>query len=389
MYRRFLDLPTLAAARSFFLLGPRQTGKSTLLRASFPDALFLDLLDAQTFRSLAASPVLIGDRARALKGRRRVVIVDEIQKMPELLDEIHRLMELDKTLRFILTGSSARKLRTRGRNLLGGRAGLVRMHPIVYPELGTVSPRRPWTDLLRWGGLPSVLDSETPKEDLQAYVGLYLQEEIRAEGLARSVPNFSRFLETAAAMNGEILNFTKIGNDAQLSPRTVRDYFQILQDTLIGDLLPPFQRTRSRKAVTTEKFYFFDVGVTNALVERWVVSPRTPEYGRVLEHLVEREVRASIDYLRSDRHLFFWRSLSRMEVDFVVAEGQKPVVAIEVKASRSVSPQDLKGLRAFGEDWPRVRKIVVSLESHPRTTEDRIEILPVEQFLSRLWDQTI
>ncbi len=389
MYRRHLDLPALAAARSFFLLGPRQTGKSTLLRTSFPDALFLDLLDAQTFRSLAASPALIGERARALKGRRRIVIVDEIQKMPELLDEIHRLMELEKSLRFILTGSSARKLRTRGRNLLGGRAGLVRMHPIVFPELGTVAPRRPWTDLLRWGGLPSVLDSKTPKEDLQAYVGLYLQEEIRAEGLARSVPNFSRFLETAATMNGEILNYTKIGNDAQLSPRTVRDYFQILQDTLIGDLLPPFQRTRSRKAVTTEKFYFFDVGVTSALVERWVVSPRTPEYGRVLEHLVEREVRASIDYFRSDRHLFFWRSLSRMEVDFVVAEGQKPVVAIEVKASRSVSPQDLKGLRAFGEDWAKVRKIVVSLESHPRTTVDRIEILPVEQFLSQLWDQAI
>jgi predicted AAA+ superfamily ATPase len=389
MYRRFLDLPTLAAARSFFLLGPRQTGKSTLLRTSFPDSLFFDLLDAQTFRSLAASPNLIGDRARALKGRRRVVIVDEIQKMPELLDEIHRVMELEKSLRFILTGSSARKLRTRGRNLLGGRAGLVRMHPIVYPELGTVSPRRPWTDLLRWGGLPSVLDSETPKEHLQAYVGLYLQEEIRAEGLARSVPNFSRFLETAAAMNGEILNYTKLGNDAQLSPRTVRDYFGILQDTLIGDLLPPFQRTRTRKAVATEKFYFFDVGVTNALVERWDVPLRTPEYGRVLEHLVEREMRGALDYFRSDRHLFFWRSLSRIEVDFVVVEGQKPTVAIEVKASRSVSPQDLKGLRAFGEDWPRVRKIVVALESHPRTTEDRIEILPAEQFLSRLWDQTI
>jgi predicted AAA+ superfamily ATPase len=389
MFRRFLDLPALAAARSFFLLGPRQTGKSTLLRASFPDALFLDLLDAQTFRSLAASPALISERARALKGRRRVVIVDEIQKLPELLDEIHRLMELDRTLRFILTGSSARKLRTRGRNLLGGRAGLTRMHPIVFPELGTGSPRRPWTELLRWGGLPSVLVSETPKEDLQAYVGLYLQEEIRAEGLARSVPNFSRFLETAAMMNGEILNFTKIGNDAQLSPRTVRDYFQILQDTLIGDLLPPFQRTRTRKAVTTEKFFFFDVGVTNALVERWAVSPRTPEYGRMLEHLIEREVRASIDYFRSDRHLFFWRSLSRIEVDLVVAEGRKPVVAIEVKASRSVSSRDLGGLRAFAEDWPKVRKIVVSLEPHPRTTEDRIEILPVEQFLSQLWEQTI
>jgi len=379
MFRRFLDLPALVAERSFFLLGPRQTGKSTLLRASLPDALFLDLLDARTFRSLAVAPNLIGERARALKGRHRVVIVDEI----------HRLMELDKSLCFILTGSSARKLRTRGRNLLGGRAGLVRMHPIAYPELGTASGRHSWAEMLRWGGLPAVLDSKTAKDDLQAYVGLYLQEEIRGEGLARSVPNFSRFLETAAAMNGEILNYTKLGNDAQLSPRTVRDYFQILQDTLVGDLLPPFQHTRTRKAVATEKFYFFDVGVTNALVERWSVSPRTPEYGRALEHLVEREIRASIDYLRSDRHLFFWRSLSRIEVDFVLAEGQKPVVAIEVKASRSVSQQDLKGLRAFAEDWPRIRKVVVSLEPHPRTTEVGVEILPMEEFLARLWGKAI
>ena len=190
-------------------------------------------------------------------------------------------------------------------------------------------------------------------------------------------------------MNGEILNYTKLGNDAQLSPRTVRDYFQILQDTLVGDLLPPFQRTPTRKAVATEKFYFFDLGVTNALVERWEVSPRTPEYGRALEHLVAREIRASIDYLRNDRHLFFWRSLSRLEVDFVLAEGQKPVVAIEVKASRSVSPQDLKGLRAFAEDWPRVRKVVVALEPHPRTTEDGVEIVPVEEFLDRPWGQAI
>ena len=387
MFRRFLDLPALAKTQSFFLLGPRQTGKSTLLRASFPDALFLDLLDAHTFRSLASDPNVMGERVRALKGRSKVVLVDEIQKMPELLDEVHRLMELDKSLRFVLTGSSARKLRGRGRNLLGGRAGLVRMHPLVYSEIGSGTPRRTWTDLLHWGGLPSVLDSATRKENLLAYVGLYLQEEIRAEGLARSVPNFSRFLETAAAMNGEIVNYTKLGNDAQLSPRTVRDYFQILEDTLVGDLLPPFQRTRSRKAVTTEKFFFFDVGVTHALLERWAVSPRTPEYGRVLEHLVQRELRAFLDYFRNARHLFFWRSLSKMEVDFVLAEGQRPVVAIEVKASRSVSTNDLKGLRAFGEDWPKVRRIVVALEPHPRTTEDRIEILPVEQFLSRLWDR--
>jgi predicted AAA+ superfamily ATPase len=158
---------------------------------------------------------------------------------------------------------------------------------------------------------------------------------------------------------------------------------------MVGDLLPPFQRTPTRKAVATEKFYFFDVGVTNALVERWTVSPRTPEYGRALEHLVEREIRASIDYLTNDRHLFFWRSLSRLEVDFVVAEGQKPVAVIEVKASRSVSQQDLKGLRAFAEDWPRVHRVVVSLEPHQRTTEDGVEIVPVEEFLARLWGKAI
>lgn len=354
-----------------------------------PEALFLDLLDALTFRSLAANPGHIAERIRALKGRTKIVIIDEIQKLPELLDEVHRLMESDKSLRFVLTGSSARKLRTRGRNLLGGRAHLVRMHPVTYAEIGGVAPRRTWTDLLRWGGLPSVLTSNAPREDLQAYVGLYLQEEIRAEGLARSIPNFSRFLETAAAMNGEIVNYAKVGNDAQLPPRTVRDYYQILEDTLVGDLLPPFQRTKTRKAVATEKFFFFDLGVTHALLERWAVSPRTAEYGRVLEHLVERELRASLDYFRSRRHLFFWRSRSQMEVDFILAEGQKATVAIEVKASRSVSPQDLKGLRAFGEDWPRIRRIVVALEPHPRTTEDRIEILPVEQFLSQLWDQEI
>jgi predicted AAA+ superfamily ATPase len=389
MFRRVLDLPALAAAGSFFLLGPRQTGKSTLLRASLSEALYIDLLDARTFRTLSANPGQLGERIRAQGGKRGVVVIDEIQKLPELLDEVHRLLELQKSLRFILTGSSARKLRTRGRNLLGGRAALVRMHPIVYPELGTASPRRPFADLLRWGGLPSVLTSEDPRERLRAYVGIYLQEEIRAEGLARSIPNFSRFLETAAAMNGEIVNYTKLGNDARLPPRTVRDYFQILQDTLVGDLLPPFQETRTRKAVATEKFYFFDVGVVHALLERWAVSPRTAEYGRVLEHFVERELRASLDYMRSDRRLFFWRSRSRMEVDFVLAERQKPAVAIEVKASHTVGPGDVKGLRAFAQDWPRVRKVVVSLEAHARTTQDRIEILPVESFLRDLWDGAI
>lgn len=389
MFKRVLDLPALARERSCFLLGPRQTGKSTLLRSAFPGALFFDLLDAQTYRALAVSPALVGDRARTLKGKRRVVVIDEIQKLPELLDEVHRLIELDKSLRFVLTGSSARKLRERGRNLLGGRAGLVRMHPLAHPESARVGTVLDWTQALVWGGLPSVRGSRQPKEALQAYVGLYLQEEIRAEGLARSIPNFSRFLEVAASMNGEIVNYTKMGNDAQLSPRTVRDYFQILQDTLIGDLVPPFQRTPSRKAVATEKFYLFDLGVASALLERWVLPARSPEFGRALEHLVQREIRTSIDYLRNNRRLYFWRSNSQFEVDFVLTEAQKPTVAIEVKASRVVSAQDLRGLRAFAEDWPNVRKIVVSLEPEPRVTESGVEILPVAQFLQQLWSGEI
>ena len=389
MFKRVLDLPALARERSCFLLGPRQTGKSTLLRSAFPGALFFDLLDAQTYRALAVSPALVGDRARTLRGKRRVVVIDEIQKLPELLDEVHRLIEFDKSLRFVLTGSSARKLRERGRNLLGGRAGLVRMHPLAHPESARVGAVLDWTQALVWGGLPSVRGSRQPKEALQAYVGLYLQEEIRAEGLARSIPNFSRFLEVAASMNGEIVNYTKVGNDAQLPPRTVRDYFQILQDTLIGDLVPPFQRTPSRKAVATEKFYLFDLGVASALLERWVLPARSPEFGRALEHLVQREIRTSIDYLRNERRLYFWRSNSQFEVDFILTEAQQPTIAIEVKASRAVSAQDLKGLHAFAEDWPEVRKIVVSLETEPRITVSGVEVLPVALFLQMLWDGEI
>jgi uncharacterized protein len=389
VFQRSVDLRAALTARSVFLLGPRQTGKSTLLRATFPSALYFDLLDSLTFRSLAANPGLLEERIRAAPRHSDLVVIDEIQKLPELLDEVHRLIERRKTLRFVLTGSSARKLRARGTNLLGGRAGVLRMHPIVFAEIGTGAAPQPWTDLLRWGGLPSVLTSGSPREALEAYVGLYLQEEIRAEGLARSIPNFSRFLETAAAMNGEIVNYTKLGNDAQIPPRTVRDYFQILVDTLVGDLLPPFRKSKSRKAVATEKFYFFDVGVVHALLDRWSVSARSPEYGRVLEHRVERELRASIDYLRHRRQLFFWRSVSKLEVDFILVEGATPRVAIEVKGSRAVGPTDLKGLRAFAEDWPRIRKIVVASEPHPRTTEDGIEIMPVEHFFEQLWQGAI
>jgi predicted AAA+ superfamily ATPase len=387
MFKRTLDIKSLANSKSLFLLGPRLTGKSTVLKTHCPNALVIDLLDPPQFRSLAAQPELLADRIRAhpFKEKPSIVVIDEIQKLPSLLDEVHRLIEIDRDLRFVLTGSSARKLlRKSGVNLLGGRARMARMHPITYPELKSDN-NYSFEYAVQWGGLPSILTSKEPKEDLKAYVGLYLQEEIQAESLTRSISNFTRFLETAALTNGEQVIFTEVANDAQIPARTVRDHYQILEDTLVGVLLPAFRSTIKRKAMASAKFYFFDVGVGNALLNRWSLKPGTPEYGRALEHYIFCELRAAIDYLRSDAKLSYWRSTSLLEVDFVADAGSAKRVGIEVKGTGLVSKKDLRGLLALEEDLPGIRKIVVSLEHALRTTKEGVEIFPVEEFLKALW----
>jgi len=373
-YQRILDLGTLLTHRSLFLFGPRQTGKTTYLHDKYPTARFVDLLDARTFRELSARPELL---RLSLTPSETLVVIDEIQKLPALLDEVHLLIERHKSLRFILTGSSARKLYQKSTNLLAGRALTVRMHPLVSPEVEF----RDLDKRLQFGGLPSVLTSAIPYEDLAAYVGTYLKEEIQAEGLARRIESFSRFLEVAALSNGELLNFTQIASDAAVPSRTVQNYYRILEDTLLGYQLPPFRKTPTRKAVATAKFYFFDVGVVHALMGREGVRPRTSEYGRALEHLIFLELRAYLDYTRNRTALTFWRTHSKHEVDFLVGDA----IAIEVKAKERVGEQDLRGVRALVAEMALSRKIVVSNELWRRTTDDHIEIVPVDEFLRDLW----
>ncbi len=373
-YERKLNINSVLKHKSIFLLGPRQTGKSTLLQHQFPEARFFNLLRADTFRELSAKPELL---RQSLRPEDRLIILDEIQKLPALLDEVQFLIDQDPERRFILTGSSARKLKRSDANLLAGRAWTCHLHPLVSAELNFQRLH----DRLNRGSLPAVIDSPLPQEDLKAYVGTYLQEEIRAEGLTRSIENFSRFLDTAGLTNGEQVNFTKVANDSGLPPKTVREYYQILVDTLVGLMLPPFQKTVKRKPVSTAKFYFFDVGVANCLMRRGEVLPGSAEFGRALEHLVALELRAYLDYSRLDLPLAFWRSLSKFEVDLVVADH----TAIEVKGKDRITDQDLKGLRALAEELPLKNKIVVSLEAWNRQTEDGIQILGVEEFFRKLW----
>jgi len=373
MYKRTLVLDPLLRHRSLFLFGARQTGKSTLLHRRFPDAVFFDLLEADTFRELSERPEYM---RQTVPAGTKLVVIDEIQKLPGLLDEVHLMIERNPGLRFVLTGSSARKLKRGSANLLAGRAWVTHLHPLVSSEVGA---DRLLARLNR-GSLPAVLDSALPHEDLKAYVGTYLQEEIRAEGLTRSIEGFSRFLTVAGACNGQQVNYTAVGSDAGVPPRTVREYFQILEDTLIGHLLPAYRKTDKRKPVATSKFFFFDVGVANTLLKRSEIVPGSETFGRALEHLIFLELRARLDYSRVDLPLTYWRSLSRFEVDFVIGDR----IAIEVKAKPRVASRDIKGLRALAEELPLERKIVVCTEPRRRMDED-VEVLPVEEFLADLW----
>jgi predicted AAA+ superfamily ATPase len=378
VYERVIDLATPLRHRSLFLFGARQTGKSTLLHHRFPDARFVDLLAADTFREFSAAP----ERLRqSLTGTETLIVVDEVQKLPSLLDEVHLLIERNKRLRFVLTGSSARKLRRGGVNLLAGRAWTRFLYPLVWPEYGPGHLHR----VLATGAIPSVLDSPRPWDDLREYVGVYLAEEIRAEAITRSIEAFSRFLAIAVLTNGEQLDFTSVGNDAQVPPRTVREFFTVLEDTLVGYTLPPFQRTKKRKPVATSKFYFFDVGVAHAAQGVTEVVRGTATYGRAVEHLIANELRAYLSYRGSSLELTYYRSRSQIEVDFVVGDR----IAIEVKASGRVSERDAKPLHALAEDAPIRTKIIVCSERSERRLDSGVLVMPVARFLEALWADAI
>ena len=377
---RRLDVAHDLRTRSVFLYGPRQTGKTTWLRRCFPDAPWFNLLHGEVFLRLSRDPGRLRAELDAGAAPSGPVIIDEIQKLPSLLDDVHDLME-SRGLRFVLAASSPAKLRRGGVNLLGGRARTRVLFPFVSAEV-------PEWDLLRAinvGGIPSIYLSPEPIEDLRAYCGDYLRLEVQAEGLVRGVEPFSRFLTAAAVSRGQLINFERLSSDAAVPARTVREYFQVLEDTLLGTLLQPFSPRRPRrKPVSHAKLYFFDVGVANALADVTHVKPGNPAFGPALEHLVFCELRAWLACARDSRPLTFWRAADGSEVDFVIGDS----AAIEVKATGTVTRRDLNGLRRLAAETPLNHRILVCRESAARVV-DGVRILPVREFLRALWEDDL
>jgi predicted AAA+ superfamily ATPase len=380
MYQRLQNLP-LSSTESCFLWGPRQTGKSTLLKSLFPGAVRYDLLLSETYQKLLRNPGLISEEclAAGLDGQSQAepIIIDEVQKVPPLLDEVHWLIE-NKGLRFILCGSSARKLIRGQANLLGGRAIRYELYPLVYPEI----PQFDLTQALNAGLIPRHYDSPHPGRLVQAYVGDYLKQEIVAEALIRNVPAFGRFLEVAAMSNGQILNYTNMASECGVSAPTVKEYFQILEDTLVGRYLPAFRKRRKRRLVMSPKFYFFDLSPVIHLTHRGSVSPGSELFGRAFEHFLHMEISAHSSYSEKFYPTSYWRTTTGAEVDFILGDHE---VAVEAKATDHANPGHIKGLRQFREEYQVRRSILVSLDARPRTTEDGIEILPWRRFLEMLW----
>ena len=361
---------------SLFLWGARQTGKSTLLKMLFPDTRYIDLLKSDEFERYNRRPALLREELSLLP-ENELVIIDEIQKIPALLDEVHWLIS-NHHLRFILSGSSARKLRRSGVNLLGGRA--IRKH--LYPFVSTEIPGFNLIKACNNGMLPRHYLVENATNRLHAYVGDYLQQEIKAEALTRNLNTFSRFMEIAALSNGEILNYKNIASECGVSAPTVKEYFSILEETLIGYTIPAFTRNVKRRVIQSPKFYYFDVGIANFLLKRTAIQPGSPEFGHAFEHFILQEIIAYIGYFRPLQHLSYWRTSSGYEVDAIIGNAE---VAIEIKSSDEVQSHHTKGLKAFSEEFPDCRLILVSLDKYARRMNN-VEIYPALQFLSMLWD---
>ena len=369
---RKLDVAPVLQTKSCFLFGPRQCGKSSLVRETMQDAHVFNLLSGDTFAHLARNPNYIDETCRD----NSPVVIDEIQKMPALLDEVHRLIE-EKGKRFLLTGSSARKLCKGGFHLLGGRARIRNLHPFSASELGDAFDLDRAVNV---GLVPGIWFSDDPEEDLAGYISLYLEQEIMQEGATRNLPAFSRFLEVAALSNGEQINFQSIASDAQIPRSTVQEYFKILKDTLLAREVPVWRKGRSRKTVETAKFYMFDTGVTRRLSGRKELVRGTPEYGHAFESWIMHEIASYSDAFRRDAEIAYWRTRTNLEVDFVVNED----VAIEAKTTHNATKDDLKGLRAIGDEGTFRHRILVSGEPRPREV-DGISILPWRNFIDRLW----
>lgn len=364
-----------AENESVFFFGARQTGKTTLLKQLFPHARYYDLLKSEEFERLSRRPQLLREELQDFP-ENELVIIDEIQKLPLLLDEVHWLMT-NKNIRFVLTGSSARKLRRGGVNLLGGRALVNNFYPLVSTEIDDFSIDRAVNN----GMLPRHYLVSDASKRLGGYVGLYLQTEIMEEAVVRNLPSFNRFLEAAALTSGEILVYSNVAADCGVSSVTVKSYFEILVDTLFGYIVPSYTKTVKRRLVQSPKFYLFDVGVANHLMHRSHLKQGSPEYGHAFEHFIMQEIIAYLGYHGRSGELAYWRTKNGIEIDAVLGDAD---VGLEIKSSTEVKDSQLKGLRSFGEDYQHARLIAVSNDMY-RRRKDRVEIIPVKEFLADLW----
>lgn len=367
-----IDLPQYKSA---FLWGPRKVGKSHWIKSNLHDAIVIDLLKTNVFADFVSRPSLLRER---YSDTNQLIVIDEVQRVPDILNEVHWMIENCQSS-FLLTGSSPRKLRRSHANLLGGRAWRYTMTPLCYPELKDFD-----FDIEKAvisGLLPSHIQSPDPIQDLRAYLADYLKEEIAAEAVVQNIPAFAEFLRVAALNCGELINYTNIARDTGVSAKVVRSYFQILEDTLLGYRLQPWKKTPDRRLIETEKFYLFDVGVSNYLARR---KPQfsTPEFGMSFEHYMLMELKAYQAYRDPELPIHYWRTSTGMEVDFILGGME---VAVEVKSSKRIDTAHAKGLHALAKGHKLKRKILVSFEEVPKKLNGDIECLYWRDFLEQLW----
>lgn len=385
--QRKLDIKDRLNRKSVLLLGPRQTGKTSYIKNELDTKVKAkwDLLNSRTRMAVERDPQILYEQIMALdiNPEEDIVVIDEIQKVPALLDVVHEVIE-DKNIRFLITGSSARKLRKEGVNLLGGRASKTTLLPFVYEELKTAGEKTLEEIFLR-GMLPPAWNDDDPDGFLDDYVETYLQDEIAAEGVTRNLPGFGNFLQIAALQSGEQLNYSNMANDIGMSRQSIANWYQVLEDTLLGFQLPPWKKSQKRKSVSITKFYLFDVGITRRLSEIDVPADTQSDYGRLFENFIAMELRAWHDYNRRKESLCYWRTENGTEVDFVVGDE----LAIEVKSTHNPTSRNLEGLRKIGEEKEFKYRILVCRESAARMTDEGILILPWQEFLHRLWSNSL
>ena len=374
MYRRIFDIEN-RLDEAMFLFGGRQTGKSTLLKERFPKAVYIDLLKSDVRNRFKQHPEEFRESLLRYPPE-TLVIVDEIQKVPELLDEVHWLM-VEKGLWFILSGSSARKIKKSGANNLGGRAIPETLFPLVSAEIPDFDLER----AVQNGMIPRHYAVANARNRMRSYIDLYLKEEIIEEALVQNADEFVRFMEVAAIMDGEILNYENVASDCEVSANTVKAYYKILVDTLLGFAVPAYRKVIKRKLYKAPRFYYFDVGIANHLTKRYHLAPRTPEYGHAFEHLIMQEIAAYLGYTNSDEELTYWHTYENLEVDAVIGDAR---VAIEIKSKEHIDHDDKKGVTEFAKEHPDTRQIIVSRDRISRRSGD-VDLYYVTDFFKALW----